>query len=271
MPTPRESPPHGRPPSCVVRRVILVARDSHRRLRLTPRPAPARARGSPETTVWSPSGRKSAKPMCPGTPASASPVTSVSPVQRAADVAAGDRVHRLVAFVDHHRVLAGQQVIDRAVDRRLADHHLIGRIRIDGRRRGDRRIVEIDAAADSVEAKRDRPQSPRTSLHGYARDARAPHAPAPDQRPRARHAKRNRERKSHRCWHVPRYLCVQRQALSLALFSIRICDSGARSTPCHPADSVEVAETGPSRHGRWECAAHYAAGRPPGWRKRITR
>jgi hypothetical protein len=75
---------------------------------------------------------------------------------RAADVAAGDRVHRLVALVDHERVLSGQKLLDRAVDDRLTDQHLIGRVRIDTRGRGDRRIVEIDAATHPVEAKRNR-------------------------------------------------------------------------------------------------------------------
>jgi len=93
--------------------------------------------------------------MCPVTPASASAVTRVSPFSAPPTL---PQVHRLVALVDHHRVLSGQQIIDRAVDRRLADHHLIGRVCIDGRGRGDRRIVDVDAPANSIETKRDRPE-----------------------------------------------------------------------------------------------------------------
>ena len=80
------------------------------------------------------------------------------PIQRAADIAAGDGIHHLVALIEHHRVPSGQQVLDRAVNRRLADQHLVSRVRVDCRGRGNRRVVQVDAAANPVETKCDRSQ-----------------------------------------------------------------------------------------------------------------
>ncbi len=68
-----------------------------------------------------------------------------------AKIATGDGGHVIVALVDHHREVPGQQVFERAIDQGIAEHDLVGLFRIDLGGYLQRGVVEIDARADTIE------------------------------------------------------------------------------------------------------------------------
>src|SRR5215217_2145305 len=102
-----------------------------------------------ETTVPSPSGRKTAKPTCPGTPDSP----------------------RAVTLVDHDGVLRSEKILDSRIDRGRTQHHLVRGGGVHGGGGGHRGTFHVDTATNAAERKCHPPQGVTAAFMNLGRMA----------------------------------------------------------------------------------------------------